>query len=112
MVRERVQLPSLPAGLSQDKMRIAIQRERRVELCFEDKRMPDLLRLKLAEKLIPGTVHTMQIEVKNGVKVYTVVPTGGNNRAFNAAKDYLHPIPQTALDRNKNLVQNPGYGKN
>lgn len=112
MVRERVQLPSLPAGLSQDKMRIAIQRERRVELCFEDKRMPDLLRLKLAEKLIPGTVHTMQIEVKNGVKVYTVVPTGGNNRAFNAAKDYLHPIPQTALDRNKNLVQNPVYGKN
>ena len=112
MVRERVQLPSLEAGLSQNKMRIAIQRERRVELCFEDKRMPDLLRLKLAEKLIPGTVHTMQIEVKNGVKVYTVVPTGGNNRAFNAAKDYLHPIPQTALDRNKNLVQNPVYGKN
>ncbi len=111
-VRARVELPPLKSGLSQDEMRVAIHRERRVELCFEDKRWPDLIRLKLAEKLIPGTVHTMKIEMVSGKKVYSVVPTGGNNRAFDPAKNYLLPIPQSALDRNKKLEQNPGYGNN
>ena len=93
-------------------MRVAIQRERRVELCFEDKRWPDLIRLKLAEKLIPKTVHTMKIEKVNGVKKYTVVETGGTNRAFDPAKNYLLPIPRTAMDRNKKLINNPVYGNN
>src|SRR5690606_12803808 len=61
-VRARVELPPLQTGLSQDEMRTAIYRERRVELCFEDKRWLDLIRLRLAEDLIPGTVHTMKIE--------------------------------------------------
>ncbi|MEX2569037.1 MAG: RagB/SusD family nutrient uptake outer membrane protein [Cyclobacteriaceae bacterium] len=111
-VRARVELPPLPIGLSQSEMRIAIYRERRVELCFEDKRWPDLIRLKLAEELIPGTVHTMKIEMDNGKKVYTVVPTGGNNRAFDHEKNYILPIPESAIERNDKLVQNPGYGKN
>jgi len=112
-VRARVELPPLRAGLSQDEMRIAILRERRVELCFEDKRWFDLIRLKLAETLIPGSVYTMKIEKVNGIKVYSVVPlmaSGGNNRAFNPAKNYVLPIPTSAIDRNKNLIQNSGYG--
>lgn len=112
LIRQRVELPPLEQGLSQDEMRTAIHRERRVELCFEDKRWPDLIRLKLAEKLIPGTVHTMKIETIGGKRVYSVVPTGGNNRAFDPAKNYLLPIPQSALDRNPELRQNPGYGNN
>jgi len=111
-VRARVDLPSLPAGLSQNEMRIAIHRERRVELCFEDKRWPDLIRLKLAETLIPGSVHTFQITKVNGIKVYTLVPTGGSDRAFDPAKNYVLPIPQSAMDQNKKLVQNPGYQNN
>lgn len=112
MVRARVGLPAMKAGLTQEQMRVAIQRERRVELCFEDKRWPDLIRLKLAEKLIPKTVHTMKIEKVNGVKKYTVVETGGTNRAFDPAKNYLLPIPRTAMDRNKKLINNPVYGNN
>lgn len=111
-IRQRVDLPPLKNGLSQEEMRIAIHRERRVELCFEDKRWPDLIRLKLAEKLIPGTVHTMKIEMVNGRKTYSVVPTGGSNRAFDPAKNYLLPIPQSVMDRNPQLHQNPGYGNN
>lgn len=111
-VRARVELPPLQTGLSQDEMRTAIYRERRVELCFEDKRWLDLIRLRLAEDLIPGTVHTMKIEKENGQKIYTVVPTGGSNRAFDPAKNYLLPIPQSAMERNDKLVQNPGYGNN
>lgn len=109
-VRARVGLPPLKEGFTQDEMRTAIYRERRVELCFEDKRWPDLIRLKLAEKLMPGTVHTMKIEKVNGVKVYSIVPTGGTNRAFDPAKNYLLPIPRSAMDRNPELTQNPGYG--
>ncbi len=111
-VRARVDLPPLKAGLTQEELREAIYRERRVELCFEDKRWPDLIRLKLAEKLIPGTVHTMKIERVNGEKVYEVVPTGGTNRAFDPAKNYLLPIPASAMNQNNKLVQNPGYGDN
>ena len=111
-VRARVELPPLQAGLSQDDMRVAILRERRVELCFEDKRWFDLIRLKLAETLIPGSVHTMKIEKVGDTKVYSVVPTGGENRAFDPAKNYVLPIPQNVLDQNKNIVQNPGYGLN
>jgi hypothetical protein len=111
-VRARVELPPLQPGLSQDDMRIAIHRERRVELCFEDKRWPDLIRLRLAETLIPGSVHTLKIEKVNGIKVYSVVPTGGDNRAFDPEKNYLLPIPQNVLDQNTKIVQNPGYGLN
>jgi hypothetical protein len=33
-----------------------------------------------------------------------------DTRRFNAARDYLWPIPSLAIQDNKNLVQNPGYG--
>jgi hypothetical protein len=45
----------------------------------------------------------------SGVLVYTPVTTPGGNRKFNAAANYLFPIPQSAIDQNKNLKQNPGY---
>ncbi|HTE22927.1 RagB/SusD family nutrient uptake outer membrane protein [Flavitalea sp.] len=108
-VRDRSDLPDLPTGLSQANMRIAIQRERRVELAFEEKRLPDLLRLKLAEVKLNGTVHAMKIEKVGNVWVYTVVPAGGGNKKFDPAKNYLLPIPQSAIDKNPQLVQNPNY---
>ena len=42
-------------------------------------------------------------------KVYTVIPAPGGGRKFYVNKNYLWPIPQSAMDRNKNLVQNPEY---
>lgn len=60
--------------------------ERRVELAFEGQRFFDLTR-------------TGQ----------NVVSQTGQSDAFNA-NDLRFPIPQTELDANKNLVQNPGYG--
>lgn len=112
-VRARVDLPPLLAGLSQDEMRTAIYRERRVEFCFEGKHWYDLIRLKLAEELIPAPIQTMKITKENGVKVYTVIDVGKPEaRAFDPAKNYLLPIPQSAIDRNPKLVQNPGYGNN
>lgn len=31
------------------------------------------------------------------------------NRVFDKAKHYLFPIPQSEIDKNRNLVQNPGW---
>jgi hypothetical protein len=108
-IRARVSLPKLPTNLSQAQMKAAIHKERRVELAFEEKRLPDLLRLKLAEVKLNGTVHAMKIELVGGNPVYTVVPAGGGNKFFDPAKHYLLPIPQSAIDKNPQLQQNPGY---
>ena len=108
-VRDRSDLPDLPLGLNQADMRKAILRERRVELAFEDKRLPDLLRSRLAEVKLNGTVHAIKIDIVGGNTVYTVVPAGGGTKVFDPAKNYVLPIPQYAIDVNPQLEQNPNY---
>jgi hypothetical protein len=109
LVRHRVGLPGLKKGFTQDQMRTAIQRERRVELAFEDKRLFDLLRLKLAETNLNRSLRAMKIAKENDKWVYTVIPAAGGARKFDAAKNYVLPIPQSAIDKNSKLVQNPNY---
>lgn len=108
-VRARVDLPPLQPGMSQAEMRTAIQRERRVELAFEEKRWYDLLRLKLAEEKLNGSLHAMLIQKENDRWVYKVIPAPGGERRFYPEKNYFLPIPQAAIDRNANLEQNPNY---
>lgn len=108
-VRARSELPALKTGLTQDQMRVAIQRERRVELAFEEKRWYDLLRLKLAEKNLNGTLRAMKIEQVGGKWTYTVIPAPDGSRTFFANKNYLLPIPQSAMNQNTKLTQNPNY---
>lgn len=108
-VRARSELPALKEGLTQDQMRVAIHRERRVELAFEEKRWYDLMRLKLAEKNLNGTVHAMKIDQQGGKWVYTVIPAPDGSRTFYGNKNYVLPIPQGAINQNKKLIQNPNY---
>ncbi|MGV8878094.1 MAG: RagB/SusD family nutrient uptake outer membrane protein [Sphingobacteriaceae bacterium] len=108
-VRKRSELADLPTGLSQMQMRTAIHRERRVELAFEEKRLPDLLRLKLAEVYLNQPLHAIKIDLVGSTPVYTVVPAGGGDRKFFPAKNYVLPIPQSAMDKNPKLIPNPNY---
>lgn len=109
-VRARSALSALPGGLSQDQMRQAIRRERRVELAFEDKRWWDLIRWHIADINLNRELHGISILAgANGQLTYTPVTVPGGNRKFNASRNYLFPIPQIAIDQNKNLKQNPGY---
>lgn len=108
-VRQRVQLPLLAAGLSQSQMRAVIARERRVEFALEEKRWLDLVRLKLAEEKLNGSMHAVVINQVGGVWQYSYVPAPGGLRAFHPEKNYWLPIPQSAMDRNDKLVQNPNY---
>jgi len=108
-VRERAELPFLKEGLTQDEMRTAIRRERRVELAFEERRWYDLIRWKIAEDNLNGTLHAMRIEEVDGNLEYTVIPAPGGERVFYADRNYYLPIPQSAMDQNSKLEQNPNY---
>lgn len=110
LVRGRSELPPLKTGLTKEQMRNAIERERRVEFAFEEKRWYDLIRLRLAEKNLNGHLHGMVIEQAGGGKLnYKIVEAPGGKKYFDPAKNYLLPIPQAAIDRNPQITQNPGY---
>lgn len=104
IIRERVIEPGIPIEVleeayhKQDFVEELLD-ERRRELCFETKRRVDLIRFnKLGEALL------------------SIDPEGGNLNAqvlearfnYEDFKIWL-PIPQTQIDVNQNLIQNPGY---
>jgi hypothetical protein len=110
LVRVRGGIPGLTFGsLTQAEMRTAIAQERRVELYMEMWRHWDLLRSKTAEIFLNGTTHGMRIDLVGGVWKYTVIAAPGGTMLFVPSKNYLYPIPQSAIDRNPKIVQNPGY---
>ncbi len=86
-----------------------IQRERKVELAFEEHRFFDVRRWKIADKTENGDVHGINITLmKNGDKKYKIFPL--QKREFKS-QHYLLPIPQTERNKNSLLDQNPGYSK-
>jgi len=111
-IRNRAGLPDLPQGLSQDEMRDAIHHERRVELCFEQKRYYDIVRWKKAMDVMNAPKHGMKItntqpDDNSGVWQYEVIPL--NHPHTFTQKMYLVPVPQHIIDRNQKIIQNPGY---
>lgn len=91
--RSSVDMPPLPDGLTQDEMRDRIRNERRVEFAFEGMRYRDIKRWRFAETYIPTLVE----------------PGSGIRREFDPSKHYLFPFPQSEIDINPALEQNPGY---
>lgn len=91
-VRERVDLDPTPAA-NQAEMRLAIEKERRLELAFEGHRWFDLKR------------NGRAIEVMNALKDGNGVSLG-----YNLVENRLvWPIPQSERDKNTKLTQNTGY---
>jgi starch-binding outer membrane protein, SusD/RagB family len=109
-VRARAQLPPLAAGLTQDEMRTHVWHERRIELAFEDKRWYDIRRWDITVKgaaVLNSPEYGMLITPQpNGSLTYQKVVVWNNK--FSEYMNWL-PIPQSVLDQNKNLTQNPGY---
>jgi hypothetical protein len=82
-----------------------IRTERRAEFAMESLRTDDIRRWKIAENVMNGYAHGARFgdpSVDNG---YIRV----QNRQFNAAKDYLWPIPSSEVSLDSKLTQNPGY---
>lgn len=113
LIRERAGLTgnidlseTVPAG-NREKMRIAIQHERRIELAFEEHRHLDLRRWKLAEQVLNQPVLGLKIDKKED-GTFTYTPQVVESREF-TPKMYLYPNPQSEMSRNTNLKQNTGW---
>ena len=112
-VRTRAGLPALESGLSQARMREEIRLERRIELVFEGKRYFDVRRWKVADQegyQQGGAFHGMDMSKGSSLsaadfhkRVVAFTRADWNN------KNYFMPWHQMELDRNKQLVQIPGY---
>lgn len=96
-IRDRVNLKGLPSTVTSSKeaMVDALLKERRLELAFEGQRWFDLCRLGRVESVM-NAIYAKD----SGRKAQAY--------AFDA-NSYRLPIPQSAIDQNENLVQNPGY---
>lgn len=96
-IRERAQLNGLEASVkgSPDQMLDAVLNERRLELAFEGQRLFDLIRNNQLQTVMNS------LNQRDAGRIPQI-------RAYNEFSELL-PIPQTVLDNNPNLVQNPGY---
>ncbi|SEN45628.1 Starch-binding associating with outer membrane [bacterium A37T11] len=109
-VRTRAGLPGVDAYLgNQEIMRTIIRNERRHEFVAEHKRYFDILRWKTAEDVLT-TIYGINSNVSDAIGDYTKPKFVAQVRTFNASKHYLWPVPQTAIDKNPNLLpQNPNW---
>ncbi len=116
-VRGRSNLPTLEATyggqvLTQAQMRDVIRNERRVELCFENKRFYDIVRWRIALDVLSKDFHGMKITntiPANNSGVWKYEPVALNHPHIFTQKMYINPIPQNVIDQNSKIKQNPNY---
>ena len=90
----------------QAKMTDLIRNERRLELCFENKRFWDLRRWMMP---INEGVKGMQIDrnEETGVLTYTIIDV--EDRNFTSPYQWYGPIPKSEMLKWSNLMQNKGW---
>lgn len=131
------QVGSYPAVTSTDQtaLRNLVRVERRMEFAMEGLRYMDLIRWRLAEKVLNRDIYGMldvadlrQKIVNQGLWFFPQIPAIDDDgspdfsamyaagliqrlalRDFDASKQYLWPIPTSEILINKNLEQNDGY---
>lgn len=114
LVRERVGMPDVATTfsrrglpLTKENLRELIRNERRVELAFEDHRYYDVRRWMIIEQLpkfVRGCVIT-----KNPDGSFSYDPNVQVETKVFETKHYFFPIPQTEVNRNPNMRQNPQW---
>lgn len=123
-IRENVDLPDVTTS-NQAELRKAYQNQKRIDFYFEEQRYWDLRRWMIAPTA-PGLNSLTGIEVlatlKPGITAqsrytcdetrwnytYNVISLTQENRKW-VDKCYYLPIHRDEMNRNKNLIQNPGY---
>ncbi|WP_460764897.1 RagB/SusD family nutrient uptake outer membrane protein [Niabella terrae] len=120
---------------SQNELRNLLRNERRIELAWENRRFYDIIRWKIAEKVITKPVYGM-LDVNDlkakvvdpGLWFFPGIPEIDEEwlpdftkmyqsglikqlvtRGFDKSKHYLWPIPTKEILVNNNLKPNPGY---
>lgn len=109
-VRKRAGMPDVTA--TGEELLNAIKHERRIELAFEEDRFYDVRRWKDAPDALGHTAHAISVKkYPDGHKTYSTEKVRSDwdgDRTWND-KMYWLPILKTEIDKNSNLVQNPGY---
>jgi len=91
---------NFPADKSQTELRQIVRNERRSELALEGLRWYDIKRWKAGSEYLNQQVR--------GASFTHDIPW---KFTFDENRDYLWAVPQSQIDLNPNLGQNPGYGK-
>ena len=110
-IRNRAQMPDLPAGLSQNQMRERIRNERAIELAFETNRWFDIMRWGIGKDILNGPTRSMRIiKREDGSFRYEEFnKPEGFDRTFKEKQNY-YPIPLGEIQKSKGiLIQNPGW---
>jgi hypothetical protein len=109
-VRQRtgVNMPVIPAGLTQAQMRLRIQNERRIELAFEEHRFYDVRRWKIAPE--KENVPAYGIDIARSGTAFTYKKKEALTGKSFVEKQYWLPIPRAEIQASNNkLQQNQGY---
>ena len=116
-IRSRCGLPTFQESWSRaggipsgQKLRDIIRRERSIEFLMEGRRFHDIRRWKIAEECLRPIPKAWNIEGDTPEKFYKLVDMKENDtRIFTTPKHYWLAIPNSQLNINGQLVQNPGY---
>lgn len=122
-IRNRVGMPSVATGGSQEDLRSVVRRERKVELAMEGRRLFDIRRWRIAEEVMNGPRYgNSKTEFlvapptldENTTPDYSAIPNKDILRVvetmvFDPNKHYLWPIHPVELQTNPTLVQNPNW---
>jgi hypothetical protein len=112
-VRNRVNLPDLPTGLSQEEFREAVLNERACEFLLEEVRFFDMIRWKRAEDFYKK-LHGMDIYRDGVTGAFTYNLFELPARAWQGEENwdpkwYLSALPPNEINKGYGLVQNPGW---
>lgn len=114
-IRRRAGMPEYPAGISAGELWDQYVNERRIEMAFEEQRYYDVRRWMIAPTELNEPARGIEIKLTGTNRAdpstwsnysYTVFDV--QTRAWNNAL-YFAPIPIDEMNRNPQLVQNPGY---
>lgn len=123
-IRLRAHMPKLPNNLTQQQLRTALRYERKIELCNDGFRWYDLRRWKIANTVMNGYIYlnrsaniwTKDVLVSIDENYSPIYNHTNAIKSFNTQevvyktnKDEYWPVPQSEMDANPNLVQNPNY---
>ena len=116
-----------PAFTTQDQteLRRELRYERKVELANEGFRLFDMRRWGIADMVMSGTLIGRPVGAYESIQSppqinrdighhpdyseYQDLYRNVEQRSFNPNRDWLWPIPQTEINVNENITQNPGY---
>lgn len=108
VVRARSGMPGFPAGLSKEEFREKVRNERAVELFFEEHRLWDIMRWKIAENdgVMQGNMRGIKIYKDSGTE-FKWKPCIIEERYWKPGMYHI-PFPQSEVDKGY-IKQNPGW---